>query len=149
MSDPILQLWLYNNWANELFLNALKQNPDAGPKCLRLFSHITNAQLIWMSRIAGEEQPVGVWDEQSLATCEEHHLIFIARMPGIFSNKEETTAITYKNTQNVIFRDAMRDILLHTFNHGTYHRAQLAQGMKRNRIEPPVSDYIIFKRLGY
>lgn len=152
MSDPIHQLWLYNNWANELILNSFKQNQDTIPaSCLRLFSHITNAQIIWLSRIKGEQSPVGVWDEHGLAECEKNQHIFTAGIePGIADvRKGKIESITYTTTKGLVFTDSSLDILLHIFNHGTYHRAQIAQDMKRSGLEPPNTDYIFFKRLGH
>ncbi|MFC3356180.1 DinB family protein [Sphingobacterium zeae] len=33
------------------------------------------------------------------------------------------------------FHNKVNDILLHVFNHGTYHRAQIASEMRRNSVE--------------
>ncbi|HMI03862.1 MAG TPA: DinB family protein [Pedobacter sp.] len=150
MSDPIHQLWLYNNWANELILNSFKQNSGAVPvSCLRLFCHIVNAQIVWLSRINGAQSPVGVWDEYSLTECENNQHIFSAGIQQSLADAQKGTKnITYKNTQNVVFSDSLQDILLHVFNHGTYHRAQIAQDMKKNGFEPARTDYIFFKRSG-
>lgn len=152
MSDPLYQLWLYNNWANTIVIDLLKQNQQVVPaSCLRLLSHITNAQIVWLSRIKGIPSPVGVWDEHSLEVCEKNHVLFTTGIVQALEDerKGKMLKITYRNTQNVVFTDSLMDILLHTFNHGTYHRAQIAQEMKRNGIKPPVTDYIVFKRLGH
>ncbi|WP_414711827.1 DinB family protein [Sphingobacterium sp. UBA1498] len=45
------------------------------------------------------------------------------------------------------FHNKVNDILLHVFNHGTYHRAQIASEMRRNGVEPINTDYITFIRL--
>lgn len=152
MSDPLYQLWQYNNWANTTVIDLLKQNPDTVPaSCLRLLSHITNAQIVWLSRINGVSSPVGVWDEHSLEVSEANHALFSTGITQSLEDerKGKMLKITYKNTQNIVFTDALMDILLHVFNHGTYHRAQIAHEMKRNGMKPPVTDYIVFKRLGH
>jgi uncharacterized damage-inducible protein DinB len=151
MSDPIHQLWLYNNWANELILNSFKQNQSSIPaSCLRLFSHITNAQIIWLSRINGEPSPVDVWDEHSLSECEKNHHIFSTGIQQSVADEHKgKISITYKNTQNIVYTDSLQDILLHIFSHGSYHRAQIAQDLKRNGLEPQNTDFIRFKRIGH
>jgi len=152
MSDPLYHLWLYNKWANTTVIDSLKQNQDPVPaSCLRLLSHITNAQIIWLNRINGVPSPVGVWDEHILEVCEKNHALFSTGIAQSLDDERKGTMIkiTYKNTQNVVFTDTLMDILLHVFNHGTYHRAQIAQEMKRSGMNPPVTDYIVFKRLGH
>ncbi|WP_448634332.1 DinB family protein [Pedobacter panaciterrae] len=37
--------------------------------------------------------------------------------------------------------------MLHVFNHGTYHRAQIAKEMTMHNIKPVNTDYIQFMRL--
>jgi uncharacterized damage-inducible protein DinB len=67
-----MQLWLYNNWANTALLDKLKSEGENVPhSCIRLFSHIVNAQIIWLSRLTGEKPPVGVWDEHSIIDCQK------------------------------------------------------------------------------
>lgn len=56
--------------------------------------------------------------------------------------------IKYSNSTGTVFETAVSDILLHVFNHGTYHRAQIAKEMKQHNIEPINTDYIQFVRLG-
>lgn len=52
MSTTFMQLWLYNNWANTALLDKLKSEGENVPhSCIRLFSHIVNAQIIWLSRL--------------------------------------------------------------------------------------------------
>jgi len=61
-------------------------------------------------------------------------------------NDIEDEIINYTNTQHQAFHNKANDILLHVFNHGTYHRAQIASEMRKNGIEPINTDYITFVR---
>ncbi|WP_343559356.1 DinB family protein [Sphingobacterium sp.] len=149
MSSPLVQLWLYNDWANNLLIEKMKQEVEKTPPvCLRLFSHIVNAQLIWLYRLDGEKPPVGVWDEHSLSTCEHYHGLassgFKAKV--LAQEAEIAKTISYTNTKHEQFQNSFGDILLHVFNHGTYHRAQIASEMRRNGLEPINTDYISFVR---
>ncbi len=150
MSTTFTQLWLYNNWANTVVLEKLKKEGEKTPhSCLRLFSHIVNAQAIWLSRLIGEKIPVGVWDEHSISDCQRYHQLtsegFAQQIQGI--KDTDNKIATYTNTQHQAFHNKVNDILLHVFNHGTYHRAQIASEMRRNGVEPINTDYITFIRL--
>ncbi|MBG6234461.1 putative damage-inducible protein DinB [Pedobacter sp. CAN_A7] len=150
MSELIQQLWHYNNWANQLLFDALKLQREAiPPVCLLLLSHLTNAQNIWVSRITGITPAVGVWEDFTLADCEKHHHLSSNALTQVIADfkEEEHISINYTNTQNESYTNALGDILLHIFNHGTYHRAQIAAEMRKNGLVPLNTDYITFARL--
>jgi uncharacterized damage-inducible protein DinB len=113
-----------------------------------LFSHIVNAQTRWISRINGTTPSFGVWQLHDLETCrillEEsaNGLTQLEQMENIGDQ-----IIKYSTTTDVHFETSIADILLHVFNHGTYHRAQIAKEMKQHNIQPVSTDYIQFVRL--
>lgn len=149
MSNPIEHLWSYNDWANKLVIKTMKSQINTlPPKCLLLLSHIVNAQIIWLCRLNGQIPDLGVWDEHNLITCEKYHNLASAGLgEKIRKYKDyEIHRIQYKNTKNDEFDNSIEDILLHTFNHGTYHRAQIAAEMRKNGLEPISTDYILFIR---
>ena len=149
MSNSLNQLLLYNNWANQLLFEAFKGQPDAIPlKCLHLLNHLTNAQAIWTSRLTGEVPGVDVWGNYSLADCERHHIQSSTALTQLLADHKggELVNVSYTNTKNEHFTNTRIDILLHIFNHGTYHRAQIATEMRKNGLEPINTDYITFAR---
>ncbi len=149
MSTQLLQLWAYNNWANNSLIDKMKQEAEKTPAiCLRLLSHIMNAQLIWLYRLNETEPPVGVWDEHSLSECEKlHQLASLGFKEKVYyDNLKTLEIINYTNTKKEHFQNSLGDILLHVFNHGTYHRAQIASEMRKHGLEPINTDYISFVR---
>jgi len=150
MSDSLHQLWRYNNWANTILIDTLRrQEDDVPPACLNLLSHIVNAQMIWLNRIEGVAPIVGVWDEHTLSECETYHIQSSNGLQQKVLDYQdgEMIDIQYTNTKNEEFSNTLLDILLHLFNHGTYHRAQIAKEMKNNGFQPINTDYITFARL--
>lgn len=139
----------YNNWANSLLLDALLANVDALPEsCISLFSHIVNAQTIWVCRINGATPAVGVWQVNNLDNCK----IMLQESATVLSQLEypeggHSPIVKYNNSLGDYFETSAADILLHVFNHGTYHRAQIAKEMKLHDIPPVNTDYIQFVRL--
>jgi uncharacterized damage-inducible protein DinB len=146
------KLCTYNNWANSVLLDALTdisaiQSVAIPGYCITLLSHIANAQVIWTSRIRGNVPLVTVWQMHDLDTC-RNMLQQSAELLKEIVEKEASPdrMVVYKTFAGDSFETAVSDILLHVFNHGTYHRAQIAKEMKNHGIEPVNTDYIRFVR---
>jgi uncharacterized damage-inducible protein DinB len=148
--NTLTKLSLYNDWANNLLLDHFNQLNDNVPATsLRLLSHVVNTQLAWLSRIINEPAVVLPWDEHALATCREMHRQTSARLKTCVSSLgDQEKIIAYTNFKGVRYENTEEDILLHVFNHGTYHRAQIAQDMRRSGLEPLNTDYITYVREG-
>ena len=113
-----------------------------------MFSHIVNAQSIWFSRINGNAPNVGVWQVNNLEICKVLLEESVQSLSHIdLMESEEPQIIKYKNSSGDYYETSVSDILLHVFNHGTYHRAQIAKEMKIHSITPVNTDYIQFVRL--
>ncbi|ATP55409.1 damage-inducible protein DinB [Pedobacter ginsengisoli] len=143
------QFCKYNNWANSLLLDTLISHSSSLPEsCIQLFSHIVNAQTIWHSRINSTPNSISVWQLHDLETCKElleestKELTQIEQQQSI-----HTQVIKYTTSTGIHFETSVQDILLHVFNHGTYHRAQIAKEMKLHNLTPVNTDYIMFVRL--
>lgn len=149
MTEPIYDLWRYNDWANKILFDVFLSGSIEVPViCIRLMSHIINAQMIWLDRICNRPSSFDVWTEHTLSNCEKYHRISSEEL----SVKVKThmnngpVDVVYTNTQMNSFKHSMSDILLHIFNHGTYHRAQIAMEMRKNGLKPINTDYIAFVR---
>lgn len=143
------QLWEYNHWANETLLARLGELSDRLPATtLRLMSHIVNAQSVWLQRLNGEPLVVGVWDEHDLETCRRMNAETMQGIREVMERFGEdlSVMVSYTTTTGTPFVTSMRDILLQVFNHGPYHRAQIAMDLRQRGLEPVNTDYIIFVR---
>lgn len=149
MELQLKKLWLYNNWANMLVIENMLSNSNVVPaKCLLLLSHIINTQMIWASRINGEKSNLGVWDTHTLQECQKYQNKSAELLLNlIIDYHNHGRIIQYTNSKNLSFENSLEDILLHVFNHGTYHRAQIASEMRLNGFEPLNTDYITYQRL--
>jgi uncharacterized damage-inducible protein DinB len=149
METLLNKLWLYNDWANKSLINSLELRVTEIPgKSMHLLSHIMNAQIIWIDRITGTRSSVGVWDDHDLETCKNMHARASAQIKQEIENREsdQQQTIEYVNSRGLHFENQFDDILLHIFNHGTYHRAQIAQDLRINELDPIGTDYIAFVR---
>lgn len=146
-TDPILvKLWNYNDWANHLLFAQF--GADAFPlpqSSLRLLSHIVNTQLAWLKRLNAEKITFGAWDIHGLNRCIAIHDLSSKGLKAHLGQQPGVT-ITYTNLQGITYENQVQDILIHVFNHGSYHRAQIARDLRMEGLEPINTDYISFRR---
>jgi uncharacterized damage-inducible protein DinB len=151
MDNHLHKLWLYNDWANITLLDSLllqQKHFTIPPKTIKLFSHMMTAQTIWLERLKRVKPSIGVWEAFDLETCKHMHELSSAGIKQLLAQPELELQQTfaYTNTQGDSFENQIEDILLHIFNHGTYHRGQIAQDLRLNGLEPINTDYISFVR---
>ncbi|PSR55289.1 damage-inducible protein DinB [Adhaeribacter arboris] len=150
MAGTTLQkLAAYTSWANQRLLETLEKFGEKLPATsLHLFSHLLNAEIIWLARIQRLESPVTVFDEHTIIECRKLQESTFERFIGLADSSPEEleNLITYKNTKGETFTTSLEDILMQVFNHGTYHRAQIARDLRQNGLEPINTDYIMFVR---
>ncbi|HSI91018.1 MAG TPA: DinB family protein [Adhaeribacter sp.] len=141
----------YNIWANSRLLKHLDQLPGEAPAtALRLFSHVLNAQAIWIARLTGTVSPVKVWQEHSLETLHTLHEDTSNRLYDLLKSAdiaEFNREIKYTNSEGLDFTNRVCDIFTHVFNHSTYHRAQVATALRQAGFEPINTDYITYVRI--
>lgn len=136
----------YTKVADQCIIEIFSQSATALPEAARLFSHVLNAQHIWGKRMLGIEPLYGVWDvhlQKDLKKISEENfkLIYLA-----LSKTTSDQIIYYHNSKGIRYENRVGEILLHLFNHSTYHRGQVVTLLKKAGFEPPVTDYIILKR---
>lgn len=149
MKEYFLKLFRYNEWANNRILEVLVSTPVQNGDILKLFSHMISAQRLWLERILNSNIIFEIWNTESLEGCiqmsKESSLAWIK-----FLEKTDEAALKksvhYVNTKGLPFDNTVEDILAHVINHSTYHRAQLARMLRQEDIQPPVTDYIVFRR---
>lgn len=143
----------YNCWANARVLKrfgAIAQNgTPLPPRAVHLFSHVLNAQWIWIARVTGTQSPVTVFQYHDLAALRPHHEQTCPRLVELVRQADEVElnrVIEYTNTQGKGYATPVSEIFLHCFNHATYHRAQVALALREVGLEPINTDYITWVR---
>ena len=139
----------YNNWATNQLLQHLESMAGKVPETsLQLLSHIINAQVIWLSRLENIPVLLPLFETHTLAQCRELHETTAEQLQEYASlNPDELAVeILYNNTKGEGFSTSVQDILIQVFNHGTYHRAQVARDLRQQNLEPINTDYITYVR---
>ena len=61
-----------------------------------------------------------------------------------------THVFAYQNSKKELFKQPVYEVLLHLFNHQTYHRGQLATIFRQLGFEKiPPTDFIVFSRTSH
>jgi uncharacterized damage-inducible protein DinB len=129
----------------QTFLSANQSMPQAEA----LFSHILNAQHIWISRVTQLEAKFNRFDIHPVSMFKDLHEENSSRLNEILNTSELDKVISYATFSGDKFDNTVEDILLHVVNHSTYHRAQIATYFKQNNVKPPETDFITYQRAGF
>lgn len=148
MDATLQRLQAYNNWATESLLSHLEKLVNIPESSLKMMQHIINAESIWISRIILEKPKVGVWQEHTLQECAKIHQESSGVIKNLLSSDLDLNRdISYVTSLGDPYINNVHDILIHVFNHATYHRAQIAKDLRNNGLEPINTDYILYVRL--
>ena len=161
MKEILQQLAAYNIWANALLMEVLKrlpgelhqkEIPSSFNSLQKTVLHMWNAESIWWQRMKLQERVTGPmenfngkmedaiegltlqnkqWNEW-INKAQEHHLQHVFQ---------------YQNLKGEHFKQPIYHMLLHVFNHGTYHRGQIVNMLRQLGIEKiPQTDFIVWSR---
>jgi len=149
MKEYFLKLYQYNAWANSRVLGALAQQQVTDDKILTLMSHVMAAQLIWLHRILNQPAPdVELWKKYSLDRLQQLSDEGSSRwLQFIEANDGFNRQLRYHNYVGHAFENNIEQIMIHTVNHATYHRGQVALLMRERGYEPINTDYITYDRV--
>jgi uncharacterized damage-inducible protein DinB len=161
MKEILRQLSVYNIWANNLLLEVVKNLPgelhekeiaSSFNSLLKTVLHMWNAESIWWQRMKLQERIVepmenfkgnigeainGLKDQNRqwkewIINAQEHHLEHVFQ---------------YQNKKGEQFKQPLYQMLIHLFNHGTYHRGQIVTMLRQHGVEKiPQTDFIVWSR---
>lgn len=161
MKELLDQYAEYNVWANQriiALINELneeqqqKQIASSFDSLYKTILHVWRAETIWWRRVQHEQQTVnddpfnGSMNILSDALYQQDQL-WLEWVIGKDKNalKEK---LSYANLKGDQFAEPVYLILIHLFNHGTYHRGQLVTLLHQLGIEKiPSTDFIAWARL--
>lgn len=158
MKNTLLKLAAYNQWANAKIIDLLKaETPQLIEKEIassfnsinKTLMHIADAEYIWHCRL--NNLPFTNVPGKSGKTIDvlketnKQLLDFVsAKDESYFSHNT-----TYKTLKGEPFTNNNFAILLHVFNHGTFHRGQVISMMRNAGYSGAIesTDLIAFERL--
>ena len=162
MKQLLASFAAYDLWANRKMLDAIvpltegqqqQEITSSFSSIHKTCLHLWDASSIWWQRLQMHEQIV-------VPSLSFHPCMSDVATGLLAQNKQWVEWLTtvveaelekelpYKNMKGDTFRQPVKDILLHLFNHGTYHRGQLVTMLRQvgvEEIEP--TDYIVYSRV--
>jgi len=160
MKELLLQYARYNHWANSRIIEVLLSLDEEKLELpiASSFStikatvyHTWSAEFIWLQRLELTEQPVWIAEEFNgsfAEACAQWQKIsqaiidFVARQ---YDDRSFGHVLQYYNRQKKSFKTPVSDVLMHMFNHGTYHRGQLVTMLRQaGEKKIPGTDFISF-----
>ena len=152
LADYLRKEFVYDAWANQETLAAIRAAKGENTRSLQLIAHILAAERVWLERLRQVPQSVPVWPEPDLAKCEteaakltqEWHEYLELVTAGDISQ-----TISYRNTKGESWTSAIVDVLTHVVMHSAYHRGQIASHMRSIGQTPAYTDFIHGVRHGF
>jgi uncharacterized damage-inducible protein DinB len=162
LRDSVSLMTGYNLWANQQFIQFFESVPEelleqyvAGsfPSIRNTLVHIWDAQDIWFKRLHGKNPRhllSADWNgslkelfEGLMSSSEEYHIY----TKGLDDDALEQE-FSYETITSGLQRSRRFEVLLHVYNHSTYHRGQcitMARAVGLDLV--PATDLIRFLRL--
>ncbi|MEO6000934.1 MAG: DinB family protein [Chitinophagaceae bacterium] len=161
MKEILEQYATYNLWANQRLINCILLLPEEQRvrESLSSFSslhktllHLWYANSIWWQRMRMQEIIVdptvtfkGTTEDAAMALIQQDktweswvHYASLAALEHVFH---------YQNTKREQFKQPVYQVLMHLFNHGTYHRGQIVTTLHQlNVVKIPPTDFIVWSR---
>jgi uncharacterized damage-inducible protein DinB len=161
MKELLLQFSAYHLWANQLLLDGISQLPEekqnqeivsSFPTLYKTVLHIWDAESIWWQRLKLQER-INIPSETFKGTMKElgNNLLQQNKQWNEWIENAQTHMLEhvfqYQNSKREQFKQPTYQMLLHLFNHGTYHRGQLVTMLRELGVEKiPQTDFIVWSR---
>jgi uncharacterized damage-inducible protein DinB len=149
MKEILTQLSAYNIWANQLLLDVINRLPEEKQKqevpssfrsLYTTLLHMYDAECIWWQRMKLQER-INIPSETFNGDLKElgNGLLHQNRQWQEWitnSNEHQLQHVFhYQNTKKEQFKQPVYQMLIHVFNHGTYHRGQLVNILRQLGVE--------------
>lgn len=151
----------YNHWADERLANILQDQEESllqktvsssFPSLYLTVLHLWDAQQIWLARLQGQS-PQNFPSRHYRGTAEEAVRKWVRQSRDIARQMQAQPATyfsgtcRYQNTRGQSFQHTRAEVLMHLFNHASYHRGQLITLMRQLGIGAlPATDYVAYLR---
>lgn len=161
MKEILQQLAVYNIWANNLLWGAIKNLPEqmhqqeipsSFNSLQKTLLHMWNAESVWWQRMKLQEritEPVDYFKgniNEVIAGLQHQNRQWKEWVDNA-QGHDFDHVFQYQNSMGEQFKQPLFQMLLHLFNHGTYHRGQVVTMLRQLGVEKiPQTDFIVWSR---
>ena len=161
MKEIISQYAAFNTWANNLILATVASLSEeqqqaeiqsSFPSLQKTILHMMDASNMWWQRLKLQEKTE--WfhesftgDVQALCSCVQQQDKLWQEWVSNANNHALQHEFIYYNSRKERFKQPVYQMLVHLFNHNTYHRGQLVTMLRQLGVEKiPATDFIVWSR---
>ena len=152
----------YNLWANQRLLQTVlsltepqqrQLVPGSFPSLHDTLLHMFDASSVWWQRLKMNETVTWPGKDYKGSTSDAiNEMLHQDKLWHAWILQANEAALDhvfhYQNSKKEKFRQPAYEMLLHLFNHSTYHRGQIVTTLRLLNIEKiPATDFIVFSRL--
>ena len=161
MKEILLQMAAYNVWASQKLIDLvlslpeekqITEVPGSFPSLHKTLLHMWDAESAWWQRLKLQERVI-VPSENFKGNTRDvaNGLMQQSNLWLDWVNGANDVAFEhvfqYYNTKRELFKQPRYQMLMHVFNHGTYHRGQLVNIFRQLGVEKiPPTDFILWSR---
>lgn len=161
MKEVLTELAAYNSWANETLSKRLLNLPEeewqkhylsSFPGFYATLLHMMSAESIWWQRLKLKENVVSPAAHYGKSFPElVNELLQLDKTWKEWVEKATPNALNhvfyYRNSKREEFRQPVYQVLVHLFNHNTYHRGQLVTILREAGVNDiPQTDFIVWSQ---
>lgn len=161
MKEMLKQYATYNNWANHKLMDVILSHPEelhqkevasSFSNLHKTILHMWDADSVWWQRVKLHERII-VPSENFNGTTKDivNGLLNQSRQWEEWVSSASELSLShvfqYQNSKKEHFKQPVWQVVLHVFNHATYHRGQLVTMLRQLGIEKiPPTDFIVWSR---
>jgi uncharacterized damage-inducible protein DinB len=162
MKELLTQYATYNIWANNEILSVIlsltKEQQRQGitssfPSIYGTCYHLYDAESIWYQRLQQVEKMIRQSENQEasmqdVANGWQQQSALWLNWISTVSEEQLKEIFHYQNMKGEQFEQPLYEVLLHLFNHSTYHRGQLVTMLRQLGVEKiPATDFVHWARM--
>jgi uncharacterized damage-inducible protein DinB len=162
MKEILKQLAAYHIWADQRIFQVIlalpeekhmAEVPSSFNSLYKTILHCWDSETAWWQRIRLQERIVRPSEtfRGSMAELTEGIMQQSRQFEIWIGNASELSldhVCQYHSTKRELFKQPVYQILMHVFNHGSYHRGQLVNMLRQLGVDKiPQTDLILFSRL--
>lgn len=159
MEQLFQQYAAYNIWANKRIIETAnkvsgeqinKEIISSFPSVYKTFIHLVEVENVWLERLQSKQDTPSGWFTGNFEELGDKLLSLSKQWVDLVKQKDEayiSHVFSYRNSLGQEFKQPIYEILLHFFNHQTFHRGQLVTMFRQLGVEKiPATDFIVFTR---
>ena len=160
MKQLLQQYAAYNLWANKRIVETAKLLSDeqinkeivsSFPSVYKTVLHLMEVENVWWERLKlMEHTTLSGWFTGNFEELSKKLLELSQQWQIWIQNANEVNishVFAYQNSKKEHFKQPVYEMLLHLFNHQTFHRGQLVTMFRQLGLDKiPPTDFIVFSR---